>query len=163
MAINWVLPVRGVQFVLSTTVLGMMAYVASWWSTHWRQMSPVEVNFMIFSPVWSLIALAALIVVPMKMPAVAEQTGPKIGLFVLELVTSLYWFGGFIALAVFLNDRICFGTVCTVAKAGTALSAVNWAAWAATLVATVIRTFFNKGSSPSKGSGVPKVEMHQGV
>ncbi|CAI6333908.1 unnamed protein product [Periconia digitata] len=163
MAINWVLPVRGVQFALSATVLGMMAYVASWWSSHWRQMSPVEVNFMIFSPIWSILALAALIVVPMKFPSMAEQTGPKIGLFVLELVTSLYWFGGFVALAVFLNDRICFGTVCSIAKAGTAISAINWAAWAATLVATVIRVFFNKGASMSKAPGAPKVEMHQGV
>lgn len=126
-------------------------------------MSPVEVNFMIFSPVWSLLALAALIVVPMKLPAVAEQTGPKIGLFILELITSLYWFGGFVALAVFLNDRICFGTVCTIAKAGTALSAINWAAWVATLVATVIRVFFNKGTGAPKGPAASKVEMHQGV
>jgi hypothetical protein len=124
-------------------------------------MSPVEVNFMIFSPVWSILALVALIVVPWKMPYAAQNTGPKIGLLVLELMTTLYWFGGFIALAVFLNDRICFGTVCSVAKAGTAISALNWVAWMVTLVLSVIRVFFNKGASgPAAAS---KVEMHQGV
>lgn len=29
MAVNWILPVRGVQAVLSITVLGLMAYGAS--------------------------------------------------------------------------------------------------------------------------------------
>jgi hypothetical protein len=124
-------------------------------------MSPVEVNFMIFSPVWSILALAALIVVPWKMPYAAQNTGPKFGLLVLELVTTLYWFGGFIALAVFLNDRICFGTVCSVAKAGTAISALNWVAWMVTLVLSVVRVFFNKGASGAVTA--PKVEMHQGV
>jgi hypothetical protein len=124
-------------------------------------MSPTEVNFMIFSPVWSLLALAALIVVPWKMPYVAQNTGPKIGLLVLELLTTLYWFGGFVALAVFLSDRICFGTVCSVAKASTAISALNWVAWMVTLVLSVVRVFFHKGASGAVTA--PKVEMHQGV
>lgn len=125
-------------------------------------MSPVEVNFMIFSPIWSILALVVLIIVPWKMPYVAQNSGPKIGLLVLELLTTLYWFGGFIAMAVFLNDRICFGTVCSVAKAGTAISALNWVAWMVTLVLSVIRVFFSRGGS-SAATSAPKVEMHQGI
>lgn len=136
--------------------------VASWWTTHWRQMSPVEVNFMIFSPVWSLIALPALTVVPWMMPRIAQATIPKIGLLVLELVTMLYWFGGFIALAVFLRDRICFGAVCNVAKAGTVISALNWAAFAVTFIFNIVG-LFRKGGGKSMGVSEPKVEMHQGV
>jgi hypothetical protein len=116
---------------------------------------------MIFSPVWSLLALAALVVVPWKMPYAAQNSGPKIGLLVLELFTTLTWFGGFIALAVFLSDRICFGTVCSVAKASAAISALNWVAWMVTLILSVIRVFFNKGASGAVTA--PKVEMHQGV
>lgn len=158
---NWVLPVRGLQALLSLVVLGLMAYVASWWSSHWRQLSPTEVNFMIFSPVWSLVALAVLIVVPWKLPRAADAQVPKLLLLVLEGVTMLYWFGGFIALAVFLSDRICFGTVCSVAKAGTAISAFQWVAWAVTTVFSVLRTF--KGGARAGRGGEPKVEMHQGV
>lgn len=83
----------------------------------------------------------------------------------------LYWFGGFIALAVFLSDRICFGTVCDVARASTAISAVNWLVWAVTFGLGVMRVV--KGGSggwslrkkSSLGAGVEggKVEMHQGV
>ncbi|KAH7117948.1 hypothetical protein B0J11DRAFT_96126 [Dendryphion nanum] len=162
MAVNWVLPVRSVQAVLSVTVLGLMGYVASWWSSHWRQFSPTEVNFMIFAPAWSILALCALTVVPWKMPHVADQTIPKIALLALEGLTMLFWFGGFIALAVFLSDRICFGTVCAVAKAGTAISAFNWAVWAASWVLCMLRTFNRGSATVSKGSE-PKVEMHQGV
>jgi hypothetical protein len=126
-------------------------------------MSPVEVNFLIFSPIWSIVALFALIIVPWKMPHIAQATGPRIGLLVLELLTTLYWFGGFVAMAVFLNDRICFGTVCSVAKAGTAISALNWVAWMATLVLAVVRLFFNKRAPIAAVKGESKVEMHQGV
>jgi hypothetical protein len=127
-------------------------------------MSPVEINFMIFSPIWSLLALSAIIAVPKFFPSAVQNTGPKIGLLVLELITSLYWFGGFIALAMWLDDRICFGTVCSIAKAGTAISAVNWAAWTVTLVAGGLAAF-RKGGNVSLG-GIKKetkVEMHQGV
>ncbi|KAF2182734.1 hypothetical protein K469DRAFT_711419 [Zopfia rhizophila CBS 207.26] len=157
MAINWVLALRGLQAVLALVMLGLMAYVATWWTNHWRQMSPTEINFMIFSPVWTLLALIYLVVAPMKFPAAAH----KFAILGAEVLTMFYWFGGFIALAVFLSDRICFGTVCAVAKAGTAISAFSWAIWAITAIFTVLRTF--RGGSRSMGSGEPKVEMHQGV
>lgn len=118
---------------------------------------------MIFSPVWSLLALAALTVVPLKFPHVADAKMPKLLLLILECVTMLYWFGGFIALAVFLSDRICFGTVCSVAKAGTAISAFNWVAWAVTAGASGASMFRRARSGGMRMGGEPKVEMHQGV
>lgn len=125
-------------------------------------MSPVEVNFLIFSPVWSLLAIAALVVVPMKMTSFASSTAGRYGLLALEILTMLYWFGGFVALAVFLRDRICFGGVCDVAKAGTALSAVSWLAWMASVVLSVMGVLRAKNEvAPMLKE--PKVEMHQGV
>ena len=73
----------------------------------------------------------------------------------------LYWFAGFIALAVFLRDRICFGAVCEVAKAGTALSAVNWLVWAVSLGLSAVVAFRREQIAPMLKE--PKVEMHQGV
>ena len=81
----------------------------------------------------------------------------------------LYWFGGFVALAVFLSDRICFGTVCDVARASTAISALNWVAWAVTFVFGVIKMVKGGEMSYGRSKGVAKevdtgkVEMHQGV
>ncbi|KAH3955623.1 hypothetical protein HBI56_022150 [Parastagonospora nodorum] len=166
MAVNWILPVRGVQAVLSITVLGLMAYVSSWWATHWRQSSPMEVNFLIFAPSWTVLALGALIVVPLKFSHMLSSKAAKVGLLVLEGLTMLYWFGGFVALAVFLSDRICFGTVCDVARASTAISAVNWLMWAVTFGFGVFQ-MVKGGSSWTFGKrqpmGTGKVEMHQGV
>jgi hypothetical protein len=124
-------------------------------------MSPSEVNFMVFSPVWSLLALAALVVVPMKMSALAASSPVKFGLFALEILTMFYWFSGFIALAVFLRDRICFGAVCDVAKAGAVLSAVNWLVWLGTAVLSAVVIFRREPVAPMLKE--PKVEMHQGV
>lgn len=125
-------------------------------------MSPVEVNFMVFAPVWSFIAACILTVVPMKSPSVTSSTVPKLGLIAYELFTMLCWFGGFIALAVFLHDRICFGTVCSVAKAGTAISAVSWLTWAVTFGFALWRLFRGERGGAMR-AGEPKVEMHQGV
>jgi hypothetical protein len=119
------------------------------------------VNFLVFSPVWSLLALAALVVVPMKMASLAASTPVKFGLFALEILTMLYWLGGFIALAVFLRDRICFGAVCDVAKAGTVLSAVNWLVWMGSAVLSAVVIFKREPAAPMLKE--PKVEMHQGV
>jgi hypothetical protein len=78
----------------------------------------------------------------------------------LEAWTMLNWFGGFIAMAVFLTDRICFGTVCAIAKAGVAISAFNWLSWTYTTVFLAIRLYKRGGIG---SSSEPKVDMHQGV
>jgi hypothetical protein len=82
----------------------------------------------------------------------------------------MYWFAGFVALAVFLSDRICFGTVCDVARASTAVSAVNWLVWAVTFAFGVFQMVkggngwsFGRNSDAGRGVGSGKVEMHQGV
>lgn len=94
-----------------------------------------------------------------------SSKGAKIGLLTLEGLTMLYWFGGFIALAVFLSDRICFGTVCDVARASTALSGFTWLAFAVTWVFGIVQMVKGGGWTIRKKSsgGEPKVEMHQGV
>jgi hypothetical protein len=134
MAINWVLPVRAVQFVLSVVVLGLMAYgtflspfsfpttlhpsdfplsVSSWWSTHWRQSSPSEINYLIFAPSWSLLSLVPLLLLQLvpKFESLRDKASVKWALLGLEGLTMLFWFSGFVALAVFLSGRICFGMV----------------------------------------------------
>lgn len=38
----------------------------------------------------------------------------------------IFWFAGFIALAVFLGDRLCYGDVCSAAKAADVFAAFEW-------------------------------------
>lgn len=96
--------------------------VANWWSGQWHQFPPWEVNILIITAVWTLLALAYLVIAPARFPVAAH----KFSILAAEALTMLFWLAGFIALAVFLSDRVCFGTVCNAAKAGTALAAFEW-------------------------------------
>ncbi|USP80551.1 hypothetical protein yc1106_07825 [Curvularia clavata] len=162
MAVNWVLPVRGAQAVLSIVVLGLMAYVSSWWSSHWRQSSPMEINYLIFAPAWSLLTLAPLILISLsKFSHLAEQRMVKWALLAIEGMTMLFWLSGFVSLGVFLSGRICFGMVCDVARASTALSAISWLTWIVTWVFGVIAIV--KGRAAGNKNVNAEVKMHQGV
>ncbi|KAH7393053.1 membrane-associating domain-containing protein [Pyrenochaeta sp. MPI-SDFR-AT-0127] len=165
MALSWIHPVRGAQAVLAIVVLGLMAYVSSWWTTHWRQMSPSEVNFLIFTPAWSIVAVVPLVVIPLRFNHLLSSPAARYGFLALEGLTMLFWFGGFVSMAVFLSDRICFGTVCDVARASTAISAVSWVVWAVTFVFGVIGVVKGGDLSFRKKAVVvdKEVDMHQGV
>lgn len=43
-----------------------------------------------------------------------------------DAVTMIFWFAGFIALAVFLGDRVCYGNVCNCAKTAAVFAAFEW-------------------------------------
>ncbi|KAF1835264.1 hypothetical protein BDW02DRAFT_597520 [Decorospora gaudefroyi] len=164
MKISWIHPVRALQAALSIVVLGLMSYVSSWWSTHWRQSSPSEINYLIFAPAWTILALAPLLLIPLKYSHLQDRGLVKWALLGLEGMTMLFWFSGFVALGVFLSGRICFGMVCDVARASTAISAVSWLAWTVTFVFSVIGVV--KGGGMRFGKTVPaskEVDMHQGV
>lgn len=98
--------------------------VANWWSGHWHVGSPSEVNFLLFCAVWSLLALLYLILVPWRFSDTMAHH--KFAILAAESVTTLFWFAGFIALAVFLTGRVCFGSVCSAAKAATVFGAFEW-------------------------------------
>jgi hypothetical protein len=85
-------------------------------------MSPVEFNFLIFSSVWTLLALTYLTVVSARFPRLAHRFA-TLGA---DALTMTFWFGGFVALAVFLSSRVCFGNVCNVAKAAVGFAALEW-------------------------------------
>lgn len=92
-------------------------------------MSPSEINFLIFASVFSMLSLIYLLVAPMKFPRAA----PQYALLAVEGIAMTFWFAGFVALAVFLSSRICFGNVCNVAKAAVVFSAVDWFAFSLTM------------------------------
>ncbi|KAJ5023138.1 hypothetical protein J3E72DRAFT_388592 [Bipolaris maydis] len=167
MAMNWMLPARAAQAVLSIVVLGLMAYVSSWWSSHWRQSSPIEINYLIFAPAWSLLTLAPLMLISLgKFAHLAEQTAMKWTLLGIEGMTMLFWLSGFVSLGVFLNGRICFGMVCDVARASTALSAVSWFAWMATFGLSVMAVIKGRKTGAASAGKKPygnEIKMHQGV
>lgn len=87
-------------------------------------MSPSQINFLIFDAVWTMLVLLYLIIVPWRFDySIANHI---FAILTAELLTMIFWFAGFIALAVFLADRVCFGHVCSAAKAAAVFGAFEW-------------------------------------
>ncbi|KAH9883071.1 hypothetical protein J1614_000439 [Plenodomus biglobosus] len=154
---------RALQAATSITVLGLMAYVSSWWTKHWRQAAPSEISFLIFAPAWSLAALIPLLLLPLSFSRLVSKPVVRYGLLALEALTMLYWLAGFVALAVFLNDRVCFGMVCDVARASAGVSAVSWAIWAGSLGMGVWGAVKERRGGVGGVAEVKNMQMMQGV
>jgi hypothetical protein len=116
MAFNYTLPLRAVQAVLTIIILGLTAYDVSIWS-------PSETNFLLFCSIWTILALAYLIIAPGRYPTAAH----KFGILAAEVLTMIFWFAGFIAEAVLLTDTGCHrGSVCRTMQAATVFAAFEW-------------------------------------
>lgn len=65
--------------------------------------TPGELHYLIFVAVWTLLVLAFLMLAPKLLPSIASN----IVILALEFLTMLFWFAGFIALAIELDDTPC--------------------------------------------------------
>jgi hypothetical protein len=93
--------------VLCVVELGLTAYVASAYHGWWiGSRSPDVVNFMIFNSIWSLLVLAYVGVVPLY----ATRFFHKLASLALLVITTIFWFSGAIALAVFTGVPECNGS-----------------------------------------------------
>lgn len=59
-------------------------------------------------------------------PWLFPQAAHKFGVLAAEILTMIFWFAGFIAVAVWLSVRVCYGSVCSAAKAATVFAAFEW-------------------------------------
>jgi len=138
MAFGVLLPIRAAQFVCSVVTLGLSAYVAHWYNNDMLTASPSQINFLVFVPVFSLISLAYLELTPRFLSKVSHP----IGHLAFSVLNSLFYFGGFIALAVFLGKLLfCRGSVCSAARADAVFAAFSWALWTFTAGMTAMETF----------------------
>ncbi|KAI5210585.1 hypothetical protein E4T39_00108 [Aureobasidium subglaciale] len=127
---NFILPIRIAQLILALLVLGTSAYVASVYNS-----SPSEINFLVFTSIWTLLALIYLSLTSWKLERFAH---PWI-ICGVESLTMLFWFAGFIAAAVFLGDLItCAGKACSSARAATVFAAFEWVLFAVTTALAVM-------------------------
>ncbi|KAF3050810.1 hypothetical protein E8E11_003880 [Didymella keratinophila] len=85
--INPMHPVRGAQAAFAIIVLGLMAYVSSWWTSHWRQSSPAQISFLIFAAVWSLASLLPILLIPVKFSHLLSSAGFRWGLVALDALS----------------------------------------------------------------------------
>ncbi|KAG9543660.1 hypothetical protein KCU77_g18951, partial [Aureobasidium melanogenum] len=139
---NFILPIRIAQVIIALIVLGTSAYVTS----SFHNGSPSSINFLVFSSVWTLLALIYLSLTSWKLERFAH---PWI-ICGVESLTMLFWFAGFIAAAVYLSDLItCAGKACSSAKAATVFAAFEWVLFAVT-TALAVMAVLGRGR-PTKG------------
>ncbi|GAM82615.1 hypothetical protein ANO11243_005970 [Dothideomycetidae sp. 11243] len=135
----FMLPIRVVQFVFTIIVLGLVGNIVND-----EYASPSQINFMLFTSIWTFLALIYLVVSQLKF----EQFAHKFAILAVEALTMLFWFAAFIALAALLGDvGSCYGNnICGEAKAATVFGAFNWLLFAFTTAMAAIHVVRSHGS-----------------
>ncbi|CAL3971554.1 unnamed protein product [Diplocarpon coronariae] len=139
------LPVRAAQAAFALIVLGSLAYAAHEINHVPFSSSPSWINFLIFCAVWTLLALAYLLLAPRFLPALA----PKLAVLGVDALTMVFWFAGFVAAAAKLDHTDCqsYGP-CKATVAGDVFAAFEWVLFAITTALAVLdgRSAFGQGS-----------------
>ncbi|KAL3417666.1 hypothetical protein PVAG01_10676 [Phlyctema vagabunda] len=138
MPLGLLLPLRIAQAICALVVLILSAYVAHWYDVDTLATSPSQVNFLIFVPAFSFIALLYLELTPRFM---AKASHPYAHI-ALETVNTLFYFAGFIALSAFLGKLLfCRGSVCSAARVDAVFAAFGFMAWAGTTTLLALEMF----------------------
>ncbi|KAF1955949.1 hypothetical protein CC80DRAFT_594109 [Byssothecium circinans] len=146
-----VLPLRGIQALFSIIVLGLTAYVINVTSTYWWHSSSVA--FMLFCSIWTLLAVAYLVLTPSRFPAAAH----KFAIAGVEALTMIFWFAAWVAVASLWGDIHCGsrGGWCGAGTAAIVFSAFIWLAFVAT---TIIAALHIRRTSRSDTSAPPQMQ-----
>ncbi|TVY24578.1 hypothetical protein LHYA1_G006303 [Lachnellula hyalina] len=140
MAFGLVHLLRIAQLILAVNVLALSGYglVAHWYNADTLTAPPKQIDFLIFVPVFSFISVFYLEFVPRFAPKASHPYA----LFVVEILNTLFYFSGFIALAVFIGRLLfCRGSVCSAARADAVFAAFSWILWAASSVVGALKIF----------------------
>lgn len=147
-----VLGIRGVQVLFSIIVLGLSAYIVDAWTNGlWDSF-----NFMVFTSVWTLLAVAYLVLAPTRFPAAAH----KYAIAAVEFITMVFWFAAFVAAAVVFRRAFWYshsGSFYGSGVAAIVFSAFLWLTFVATTVLSALhirRTPRNDTAPPPDMAGV---------
>ncbi|RPA99988.1 hypothetical protein L873DRAFT_1805761 [Choiromyces venosus 120613-1] len=138
--INPILLLRIIQGVLAIIVLGIAAYVVDLFGG-----ASDSANFLVFDSIWTFIALGYVVATPMFFPNFHNRWA----VLGVEAITMVFWFAGFVALAVDINHMKCIvGFVCPIpaARAAAAFGAFEWLAWATSL-GLIVRALIQYGKA----------------
>lgn len=164
--------VRGLQAVMAVTNLALSSYgksksfldgseveltfrvVVNWYMNGARTSSPSIFNFLVFAPVFSLLSIIYLETIPRFAPR-GSHPWASMGV---ELINTIFYFSGFIALAVFMSRLIfCNGAVCSVGKADAVITALDFVVWTASTTLMAMDLFKGGLRMPSG----PRPQMQQ--
>lgn len=153
-----VLPLRVVQVVFAIIVLGLTAYIVDAYSNPWASWSPHSVNFMLFTSIWTLLAVVYLVLTPTRFPRAAH----KFAILGVEALTMIFWFAAWVAVAALWGDwwkPARNGSVWGSGVAAIVFGAFLWLSFVAT---TVIAALHVRRTSGGDTAPPPEMQM-QGV
>ncbi|KAI5857406.1 membrane-associating domain-containing protein [Durotheca rogersii] len=147
--------VHVVAVIFAIIELGLTAYMSSfyrgWYGLGYY--SPSQVNFMIFNSVWSLLVLAYVGLTPLYFANVFHS----LAALALNLITTVFWFAGAIALAVLVGGpyQCDANTYCGASEAAVAFGFFLWALFTFLAALDGINFLRSRGHDVSKPQANP--------
>lgn len=112
-----------------------------WYLSHTRFSSPHIFNFLLVAPIISFLSMLYLELAPRFAPRASHA----FAVLAVESLNTIFYFSGFIALAVFLSElAFCNGPQCAAGQALATVAAISFIAWLAT-TALVAKDIFKGG------------------
>ncbi|CCU81370.1 unnamed protein product [Blumeria hordei] len=149
MAFGLLLPLRIAQGVMALLVVSLSSYVAHWYDADTLSVSPSQVNFLVFVPIFSFISIAYLELAPRFAPKASHPFGH----LAFEALNVLFYFAGFIALSVFISKLLfCRGSVCSAARADAVFASFSWLLWTGSTTLLALEVFKGGASGERNGS-----------
>ncbi|PHH73769.1 hypothetical protein CDD83_4672 [Cordyceps sp. RAO-2017] len=136
--------------------LGLTSYVVSRTNIGWWSNTPSQFSFMLFASIWSLLALIYLALAPRFFERLYHGL-VALGLLV---ITTLFWFGGSIAMAAFVGVPDCRGRFCSTVQSAQAAVAFGFFIWAIFTFLSVVEGMASlkgraRADTPARKPGQP--------
>lgn len=146
--------VHGVAAVFAIIELGLTAYVVSPFNNraYGPGRSPDTLNFMVFNSVWSLLVLAYVGIVPIYMTSFFH----KLAALALNAITTVFWFSGSIAMAVYWGAPSCSSnTYCGSMEAAIAFGFFLWLIFSFLTVIDALESLRSRGHNVPETNAKP--------
>lgn len=132
--------------------VNLAVVVLNWFLLRSTMPSPSSFNFLTFAPAFSILSILYLELAPQYTP----QAAHPFALLAVEATNAIFYFAGFIALAIFLSKLVfCNGAVCEVGRATSVVAAAEFASWIATTILRAKSIFKSKGSRQQSDNETP--------
>jgi len=142
MVFDLIVLLRLTQALFSLIALGLNASVTHFFNTHeFDDPLPGYLIFLVFTSTWTLlISIPYTTFAPPYFPAYINRWAS----LAFELLTTIFWFAGFIAGAVHLRSvDVCAGLMCHNARAGVVFAALVWLCFGVTSYFPIKYCFFD--------------------
>ncbi|PTB63824.1 hypothetical protein BBK36DRAFT_1125209 [Trichoderma citrinoviride] len=127
-----VLCFRAVQGLMAAASIALAAYVVNWHLRGSHLSTPPSIVFLLFSPIFTIASLLYIELAPRFAPK--KATHPMTSLCI-EITNCIFYFAGFIAVAVCLSDiAFCDGSVCMAGRGIAVLAAAQFSLWMASAI-----------------------------